>query len=344
MSDHRTNLDVEDVLSSIRRLVSQDARATAPVAPASMEKLVLTPALRVNDAGLVGPGEASSEERDRLEETIVELEAAVANLQAEFEADDGDAPAEVAQAVDFGPEFDLEPADEAGTPVEDAVEASATDGQAEDLAAAAEDLDLAEAPDIDAAEDDASAVEARSDVIDADDGTTDLADADEVDAGEESEDARAAPAFAGGDEIEDAIILDDIEDAETVDEVEPAAAEDVLAAAADDAPELSEHRDRLHLGAGSDAESVDDEARFEGVEFDDYEDAEPVEDDDRSPGFAQRASVMEPGEIDNDLLRTMVATLVREELQGALGERMTDRLRKLVRREVQIALGQRERD
>jgi hypothetical protein len=333
-------------------LVSQDARAVSPVAPASMEKLVLTPALRVNDAGLVGPGEAASEERDRLEETIVELEAAVANLQAEFEADDGDAPAEVAQAVDFGPEFDLEPADEAGAPVEDAAEASAMDGQAEDLAVAAEDRDWPEAPDTDAAEDEASAVEARADVVDADaadtdDGTTDEADADEVvevDAGEEAEDAREAPAFAGSDEIEDAIILDDIEDAETVDEVKAATAEDALAEERDDAAEPGGHRDRLHLGAGSDIEGADDEARFEDVELDDYEDAEPVEDDARSPGFAQRASVMEPGEIDNDLLRTMVATLVREELQGALGERMTDRLRKLVRREVQIALGQRERD
>ncbi|MCT8330373.1 hypothetical protein [Albidovulum sediminis] len=337
MSDHRTNLDVEDVLSSIRRLVSQDARAACPVAPASMEKLVLTPALRVNDAGLVGPGEAASEERDRLEETIVELEAAVANLQAEFEADDGDAPAAVAQAVDFGPEFDLEPVDEDGTPAEEALEASATDGQAEDLAAA-EDRDWPEAPDTDAAEDEASAVEARSDVIDADDGTTDEADA------HEAVDASEAPAFAGSDEIEDAIILDDIEDAEEVAEVEPAAVEGAPDGDRDDAPELAEHRDRLHLGAGPEVESAADEAQFDEGEFDDYEEAEPVDGDARSPGFAQRASVMEPGEIDNDLLRTMVATLVREELQGALGERMTDRLRKLVRREVQIALGQRERD
>ena len=158
------------------------------------------------------------------------------------------------------------------------------------------------------------------------------------------EGARDAPAFAASDEIEDAIILDDIEDAEVAAEVEVQAVEEALAEDRDDTPEPAGHRDRLHLGAAAQDESADESAPFEEVEFDDYDEAEPVDDDARSPGFAQRASVMEPGEIDNDLLRTMVATLVREELQGALGERMTDRLRKLVRREVQIALGQRERD
>jgi hypothetical protein len=48
MSDRMTNVEIEDVLSSIRRLVSEDGRA--PVrsrAPAVPDKLVLTPALRI---------------------------------------------------------------------------------------------------------------------------------------------------------------------------------------------------------------------------------------------------------------------------------------------------------
>ncbi len=40
----------EDVLSSIRRLVAQDAPLPEPTKPASQEKLLLTPALRVDDA------------------------------------------------------------------------------------------------------------------------------------------------------------------------------------------------------------------------------------------------------------------------------------------------------
>lgn len=52
MSDPVTNADIEDVLSSIRRLVSEGERpAPAPKArPAAADRLVLTPALRVMDS------------------------------------------------------------------------------------------------------------------------------------------------------------------------------------------------------------------------------------------------------------------------------------------------------
>ena len=42
--------------------------------------------------------------------------------------------------------------------------------------------------------------------------------------------------------------------------------------------------------------------------------------------------------LDEDTLRDMVSDIVREELQGALGERITRNVRKLVRREIQRAL------
>lgn len=46
--------------------------------------------------------------------------------------------------------------------------------------------------------------------------------------------------------------------------------------------------------------------------------------------------------LDDEALRQMVADIVREELQGALGERITRNVRKLVRREIQIALAARD--
>jgi hypothetical protein len=46
----------------------------------------------------------------------------------------------------------------------------------------------------------------------------------------------------------------------------------------------------------------------------------------------------EDGLIDETVLRDMVAQLVREELRGSLGERITQNVRKLVRREIQRAL------
>lgn len=52
----------------------------------------------------------------------------------------------------------------------------------------------------------------------------------------------------------------------------------------------------------------------------------------------------ETQEIDEDSLRDMVAEIVREELQGALGERITRNVRKLVRREIMRALSVREFD
>jgi hypothetical protein len=48
--------------------------------------------------------------------------------------------------------------------------------------------------------------------------------------------------------------------------------------------------------------------------------------------------------IDEDMLRALVAALVREELRGALGEKITRNMRNLVRREVHRALASRDLD
>ncbi|CUH81495.1 hypothetical protein [Tropicibacter naphthalenivorans] len=50
MSDPVTNVEIEDVLSSIRRLVSEDSRPRPAAKPAQPDRLVLTPSLRVQDA------------------------------------------------------------------------------------------------------------------------------------------------------------------------------------------------------------------------------------------------------------------------------------------------------
>lgn len=50
------------------------------------------------------------------------------------------------------------------------------------------------------------------------------------------------------------------------------------------------------------------------------------------------SSEPETGLIDEDTLHDLVTEIVRQELQGALGERITRNVRKLVRREIQIAL------
>ena len=125
MSNPLTNLEIQDVLSSIRRLVSEDKRARtdlpgdikAPSAPLSVRgneggtsdnpgKFVLTQALRIPDAeqgdedrDIVADwaSDADSDARDdlagddraaaSLEDTIAELEAAVAGADDQFEPD-----------------------------------------------------------------------------------------------------------------------------------------------------------------------------------------------------------------------------------------------------------------
>jgi hypothetical protein len=56
------------------------------------------------------------------------------------------------------------------------------------------------------------------------------------------------------------------------------------------------------------------------------------------------ASALEDTVVDEDFLRDIVSEIVREELQGDLGERITRNVRKLVRREIHRALASRDFD
>lgn len=124
MSEAKTKIEIDDVLSSIRRLVSQDAMGGAygsaarsgsalraaeparakveePIAEAedAAECLVLTPALRVGEAEVAEEivveeepalAEDLGDELSRLESTIAEMELAVAESGIAFEPELGD--------------------------------------------------------------------------------------------------------------------------------------------------------------------------------------------------------------------------------------------------------------
>lgn len=104
MSDPHGNMEYQDVLSSIRRLVSEEKRAPARdrrnearevQPPASEDKLVLTAALRVRGSeaeasgGALQAGTVASPGRASLENTVAELEAAVALGGEDFEPESG---------------------------------------------------------------------------------------------------------------------------------------------------------------------------------------------------------------------------------------------------------------
>lgn len=100
MTDRMSNIEIEDVLSSIRKLVSDDLRpgaapvstVTAPLRP-QVPRLVLTPALRVPAAAPAAPPLAPDEPdhatggapEDGIAGRLAELEALMAGQAHEFE-------------------------------------------------------------------------------------------------------------------------------------------------------------------------------------------------------------------------------------------------------------------
>ncbi|WP_424980502.1 hypothetical protein [Leisingera sp. S232] len=121
-------------------------------------------------------------------------------------------------------------------------------------------------------------------------------------------------------------------------------ADDAVAAAE---PELNAEPD---FAAARDSKAADwDQAGEQGVDqagdqnWDPERDlagasVETVVEDAVTGGTLETLAEGSDGYIDEDSLRDLVASIVREELQGPLGERITRNVRKLVRREIQRAL------
>ncbi len=103
MSEPMTNVEIEDVLSSIRRLVSEDFRTAPGSQPRAAEKLVLTPALRV-----VSDNDDSDTPEDLAtvitsEAAAAVVESALSSAQDEWEPD-GSEP----DAADWAAQWNLE--------------------------------------------------------------------------------------------------------------------------------------------------------------------------------------------------------------------------------------------
>lgn len=307
MSDPGTNVEIEDVLSSIRRLVSQDAamqpasavHRSAPVlraekAPEPEAALLLTPAQRIApepvaetvspedapdapvkpDVLVLHPAQDLGEELSRLESTIAEMEAAVVDTPEEFEPEHGDP---------FEPEG-AEPLAELPDAFDEAVFAAQIN---EEPAAAPiwedateEALALADTPEA------AQPPMEAADV--AQDPETELA-AWEADLTAEiaAADTEAPDAWPG------------LTEARMVAAVSPAAA-------------------AMHAS----------EAAFNS--------SRPPERGEETNEALDLSAALAMSEDD---LRALIAEIVRQELQGTLGERITRNVRKLVRREIHRVLG-----
>ena len=302
MSDPVTNTEIEDVLTSIRRLVSEnrplpeadkDAPSARPLAfdtssaqgEVAEEKtvaseaplaLVLTPALRVEDAPELDAAGDGVEEQDAVDEAVA---LGVTEADPVEEAVFDEEPIEL-EAVDFSdveqdqvsfetegytPEFSETIQDDVMVEVASEGETSASDDEVPMAFDTVSDAAPEEAVDEEQPFDFKQVLEARIHQFRDATSTEDVAYAPEADAAPEMADA----------------VMDEL---------------------------------RAHMPeeiAGS-AEIVDVDTLSEAMD--------------------------ETAEIDEAMLREMVADIVRQELQGALGERITRNVRKLVRREIHRAL------
>ena len=279
MSDPVTNVEIEDVLSSIRRLVSESGGAQAEVRkaskifenkapepetgaetpaekPAVLDKLVLTPSLRVAEAPeTVAVSEDTSEPEAEVE-AKPEIEAAD---EVEHATEAGEHHAEVSEEAQ--PEAVSEESAERAAETEQTPEHSADEHvnapEGESLKDRIEQLEAA------VSSQDGEWEEENDESVET------LQWEDHGDEGASDENMSAPEAFAEQHHDFDA---------------------------ADEADKITEAEDEYDFLAG-------DETL-----------------------------------LDEDTLREMVADIVRQELQGALGERITRNVRKLVRREIHRAL------
>lgn len=359
MSETGRKLDVEDVLSSIRRLVSEEARAPEDAPSDTVdevdapEKLVLTPSLRV-------PGdEDKPAPTSDLEQRISDIEALVADeVQAHApvaelgEEEDASTAAMFAQLGDKMAEpTSSEPLETPEEANEDlgVLEVSSLDMPEEDFTeklrafnanSAPTEPEVVQPSDADAAaEVDTPEYQAFRPLGPAEPETT--APPVDVEVMEDLEPAVEREAEAADNFPTDSPFEADLT-AEPAPEPDFAAAEPELESVVEPETEPAfEPKAEPPLRAPViERPEIVDEAEEPTLAS-----AQPEEPQLRASSFDEEIDFTadESGNlIDEDMLREIVSDMVRSELQGELGDRITRNVRKLVRREIHRALASRD--
>lgn len=411
MSDPVSNAEIEDVLSSIRRLVSVDSRAEprkeaepsadrrqtdsddkdAPAETGSVAKdtlpqeearLVLTPSFRVNpvqDEASSAPAEKEGDDSDHLTlgqwqvdaEQSEDTDEALDDASGPDASDDRDAW-RAEEAEDPEPDLAAEQRDEADTDQaevrDDDVQFGEQPEEAEDQDASDEAEDAALASRLD--EDTETELAAFADEEDAGfEFVEPVEDEDEAEAEAEEEtttseleariaeveaavaaredqwepDGESVDAYAGG-KTEPLPWEDHVEEAE-VSEAASEEEDEMSGPSSDatDAYEADTYHDADEGEADEAVETVDELAEH----FEPKDEPEPKMQQDRFSAAAPKAAASREDTwysedtdavLDEDALRDLVSEIVRQELQGTLGERITRNVRKLVRREIHRAM------
>jgi hypothetical protein len=358
MADPVKSDEIEDVLSSIRRLVTEHqppAEVAATNEPGrAADKLVLTPALRVTDpedpwVPIVAQNDPSDEAADLPRSDGVdwaeelwgdENSSADPDYDPQLQADIWEAADPVAEPTPkiapepivakeiMEPDESLFlPSDAAEETVGDIVEAEGFVAPAPDLPDIMEEVQTTDA----AAQEEAplSFIRSSSSVVDyePEEGNIAVPDDEPPVATLELAEARAAQMAVAGvlseitaDPAEStAEAIDTPDEADVAAEAEPAAEQEAIGDDNLDAPDF------LAEGAPDPAPETRAGA----------EDSATVEDLGESPFSFPDDDV---SFVDEDTLREIISDVVREELQGEMGKRITRNVRKLVRREIRIAL------
>ena len=356
MSETGRKLDVEDVLSSIRRLVSEEARgdiepnvkpvtSDEPERIVEPEKLVLTPSLRVPEADRPVP-------TSQIEQCIEDIEGLVRAESRNTETALPDAPSDPAAMIsainvsmrDFGTDQGAntdEPPTVSEAPMADFTDPVAVaDAQANYQDFSVDDRAEGLSTDSELADPQEPFVHAP----DLTSGLTILENTAHLDEPPVATEADTSVALDDG-------LLD----------TDPAALWHTQAATPAQTPQASEPAQKDDVEASAEAISQDEwiEAAHEPVspmlqtprieredpfagsavhDLGDEEDAAPA----AGEPEVDLTAADEGAFIDEDMLREIVSEMVRSELQGELGDRITRNVRKLVRREIHRALASRD--
>ncbi|NRB03016.1 MAG: hypothetical protein HRU30_07085 [Rhodobacteraceae bacterium] len=364
MSDPMSHSEVEDVLSSIRKLVSDTKPKTEPDTDARLtDKLVLTPSLRVTDAldnrsdaeddgdSHLDPLQRVTALLDEAEQTIREPKPAPLTLvpseqvfeedhqeNAETSQDDAEEDDAATADIEVFASEDVESDEEPSETVQseesqDLVPTGWLDGDADE-----NDVLIAQNEEQDEAQDTDPKIDWKSVRHET------LANfaAQRVDGAPQENEVHASEAEEPAESLGEKVAALETLIQNRSDQWEPDdAGTDEYAGT--EAPPMA-WKDVTPLGHVVDLDTSTSEPG-EDIVPEDHTATEPLVDED-APRAAQ-APVTEAAEpaaeaspafdedlLDEDALRDLVSEIVREELQGALGEKITRNVRKLVRREI----------
>lgn len=350
MSDPVTNAEVEDVLSSIRRLVSEDKRPLQGSNPSPVtDRLVLTPALRVAEP--VEPeAEQSSQDTDfqpvhqQVEDSTeeqVDVVASEADDPAhDYSGDpynfDDDQDEDGEGHLDLGAFVPAGAAAQTEGSEDDAAEQDETDALSRMLSnnVTSPALDHGQPP-----EAGHSSVEEAPMEVDAQEAPE---HSDNVETLQPQ--SKAAVLSAKIEELEAAI-------GNIADTWEPDGASGD-AYAGTEAPAMAWEDDPEPAGKDDSTRAAhlfEDDSPLEDSKLSSFSKVanafgshDPVDQPDRAEDKPDAEDAidyaLDEQLIDEEMLRDLVSEIVRAELQGALGERITRNVRKLVRREIHRAL------